>query len=267
MKRKTWALTFILALLFSLASATKLAKESKANPYPTPGIEIALRSPENRTYNNNTIPVGFTSTEVHLRVRPIFTYDLDKGESKSIQNFTTVAERVPINPQFTLIRKSSDFLLFNLSEGWHKLTVYCYTYDLTSYSDKDTVDFFVDTTPIVTFLSLENATFETVTVPLNFTVNQAFSKISYTLDGQDNVTISGNTTLTELPNGDHNVTVYVTDETGNTGTSKTMLFTVAEPEPESTLLAAASVATTAVVSTVFLFWLKTKKNKGANKHE
>jgi predicted phage tail protein len=112
-------------------------------------------------------------------------------------------------------------------------------------------------------LSFENRTFETSDVPLNFTVNQVASKIAYCLDGQENLTISGNTTLTGLPNGEHNITVYATDETGNTGASETIIFNVAKPEPPSpfptTLVATASGASVAVVGLGLLVYFKKRK--------
>jgi hypothetical protein len=67
------------------------------------------------------------------------------------------------------------------------------------------------------------------------------------LDGQNNVTINGNTTLTWLPNGYHNVTVYATDEFGNTGVSKIIYFNVDAPFPTA-LIIAASVASSGVIA-------------------
>jgi hypothetical protein len=110
---------------------------------------------------------------------------------------------------------SGNFLLFNLSEDWHKIAIYCQTYEQSqSYSDEDTIDFFVDTTPIILFLSVENMTFESSDVSFYFTVNQPTSQITYSLDGLEHIPISENVTLTGLANGNHNITVYVTDEAG-----------------------------------------------------
>jgi len=50
------------------------------------------------------------------------------------------------------------------------------------------------------------------------------------LDGQENVTIAGNTTLVGLSSGVHNVTVYACDDAGNVGSLETLTFTVAKPE-------------------------------------
>jgi hypothetical protein len=123
------------------------------------------------------------------------------------------------------------------------------------------VTFTIDTAPIVSFLSFENRTFETSEVPLNFTVNQSVSKITYCLDGQENVTISGNTTITGLPNGYHNVTVYATDQYGNAGASETIYFNVDAPEPFPTMLVIASVITAVVVGIGLLVYLKKRKHQ------
>jgi hypothetical protein len=97
-----------------------------------------------------------------------------------------------------------------------------------------TIYFEVDTTPpTVSVESMENKTYGVADVPLNFTVDEPTSWIGYSLDGQDNVTLTANTTLTGLSEGTHNLTVYARDIAGNTGTSKTLNFTVAFPPPSS----------------------------------
>jgi hypothetical protein len=118
----------------------------------------------------------------------------------------------------------------------------------------------LDTTPPnVSALSIENKTFVNSTVPLDFTVNDLVTQISYSLDGHDNVTIAGNTTLTGLSNGEHYITVYYTDIAGNVGTSETSYFTVEVPFP--TMLVAASVITVAVVGIGLLVYFKKRKHQ------
>jgi N-acetylneuraminic acid mutarotase len=94
-----------------------------------------------------------------------------------------------------------------------------------------------DTTPpTVSIVSPENKTYTVNNVSLTFTVSEQTSWIGYSLDGQDNVTITGNITLSGLSNGLHNLTVYANDAAGNTGTSETIYFTIAqkiEPPPQS----------------------------------
>jgi len=81
------------------------------------------------------------------------------------------------------------------------------------------------TPPVIIVLSPQNTTYTTSSVPLTFTVNEATSWIGYSLDNQANVTITGNTTLTDLALGPHNIIVYANDNYGNTGSSDKVYFT------------------------------------------
>jgi hypothetical protein len=85
----------------------------------------------------------------------------------------------------------------------------------------------LDTSPLkITNLSVANTTYLTGNVPLNFTINGNTTQITYSLDEQANVTIPGNTTLTGLSVGAHNVTVYAWDiDSGNIGASQTANLT------------------------------------------
>jgi hypothetical protein len=113
--------------------------------------------------------------------------------------------------------------------------------------------------PSIKVLSPENKTYDTSSVPLNFTVNEAVSQITYRLDGEENVAISGNTTLTGLANGNHNLTVYAKDEAGNIGVSETIYFSVEVPEPYPILLVSAVfVAAIAVAAGVLVYFKKRK---------
>ena len=82
--------------------------------------------------------------------------------------------------------------------------------------------------------------------------------MSYSLDGQDNVTVAGNATLSGLPNGSHNLTLYVTDKSGNIGASDIIYFRVEVPEPFPTTLVIA-VVITMVVGVGLLFYFKKRK--------
>ena len=85
----------------------------------------------------------------------------------------------------------------------------------------------VDTTPpTLSIVSPENKTYSVTDVPLTLTVNESTSWIGYSLDGQTNVTISGNTTIVSLFEGSHTITVYANDTTGNTGTSSTVYLSL-----------------------------------------
>jgi hypothetical protein len=137
-------------------------------------------------------------------------------------------------------------------------TTYYVGYEITSSS---VVKFTIDTTPpIISALSVENKTYCTADVPLNVIVNEPVSQVTYSLDGQGNIGVAGNTTLTELSNGNHNVTVYATDEAGNTGTSEARYFTVEVQQSFPTASTAVSAASIAIVaSALTAYFVKTRK--------
>jgi len=78
----------------------------------------------------------------------------------------------------------------------------------------------------VTILSPKNKQYTTSSVPLNFTINKAASWTCYSLDGHENVTINGNTNLTNLEDGSHYVVVYFKEESGNTVYSNKVSFSI-----------------------------------------
>ena len=87
--------------------------------------------------------------------------------------------------------------------------------------------------PKVTILSIaENQTFTTSNVPLSFTVTVSVKTedFAYSLNGQENKTIEGNTTLTGLSVGPQSLVVYATDIFGRSGASETVNFTIAQQE-------------------------------------
>ena len=111
--------------------------------------------------------------------------------------------------------------------------------------------------PVISIASPRNANYTSSEIDLNFTVNRHVEWMDYSLDGQENVTTTGNITITGLSKGLHNITVYAKDEFENTGVSETISFSVDVPFP-TTLVAVASVATIAVVGVGLLYFKKRK---------
>jgi hypothetical protein len=85
--------------------------------------------------------------------------------------------------------------------------------------------------------------------------------MSYSLDGLENVTVSANTTLAELPNGVHSITIYAEDAFGNVGASKAVVFTVAKPVPSLTALVIIITATVVTGAGLLLYFKKHKHTK------
>jgi hypothetical protein len=74
--------------------------------------------------------------------------------------------------------------------------------------------------------------------------------MGYSLDNQPQITMTENTTLPNLSDGPHNVTVYAKDEFENRGVSETVHFIVDKPaaEPSPMALVIASSAITAAIA-------------------
>ena len=198
--------------------------------YLTPSIEVL--SPENKTYNTRDITLDFRVNEP----AQILSMSFDGQANVTITGKITLTD---------------------LPEGSHTVTVYAE--NIFKLGSSDTVQFTVDTfPPSISLLSPENKTYGTTDISLDFRVNEAVSQISYVLDGQENWTIVGNTTLTGLANGDHNLTVYAQDNAGNIGASETISFSVEVPFP-TTFVAAASVASVSIVGAGLLIYFKKRK--------
>jgi len=201
---------------------------------------ICVGSPQNITYTTDNISLNFTVNEETSWM----------GYSLDGQGNVTIAENT--------------LTLTELADGSHNITVYANDTDGNTGAS-ETISFTVDNAPpVVSVLAPENKTYYAAEIPLNFTVNEETSKITYCLDGQENVTISGNTTLTDLPYGLHSITVYANDTDGNTGTSETISFTIAKENETATTWTTTTIAIAAVATAgaaLLIIYTKTKKKQ------
>jgi hypothetical protein len=238
---------------------------------------IKVHSPENNSaYNVNSVPYSITvekppswfNYDPFHGMLSLISYSLDGMTEITLADGDEYYNREPLNFEGTLD---------GLSEGNHSLEVYVHGVSFYNpdgrlcapgadyYLDASyKAQFTIDTTPpSISLLSVENKTYDSGNVPLNFAVNEP-AQISYCLDEQDNVTIDGNTTLTELSYGSHTLVLYASDMAGNTGTSETVTFTIAketEPaEPLPTTLILASVVSVAVIGAcLIIYFIKIRK--------
>lgn len=121
---------------------------------------------------------------------------------------------------------------------------------------------FIDAVPpAISILSPENRTYSVEDVPLTFTIDESTSWVGYSLNGQANVTIAGNTTLSGLSDGPHSLIVYSNDTAGNIGVSEMVHFAVEtqEAEPFPTLIVAAGVTIAVVGAVIIVYFLKIRK--------
>lgn len=114
------------------------------------------------------------------------------------------------------------------------------------------------TPPFPVIISPKAISYNESVISLTFTLTKSASWLSYSLDGKDNVTIDGNTTLNGIPKGVHNITVYASDANG-ISTSQTVNFTVTSETIPLYLIIAVSATTVSITALLVLFYIR--KNK------
>jgi hypothetical protein len=274
------------ALLLSVLIGTSIVDLATANPiYQKPAYDnVTMQSPQqNQTYNPQvSITLRFTVKANDPLPYSSYFYTLD-GSGESLTgpvwndmgklNIQLVSEVVisddsaspgyPPYLPYTECTFDCSATLPRLSEGKHNVTIYRGLNKMNihgGYYPLLTVYFAVSNPPVVTVLSLGNNAHVAADVPLNFAVSKPFSKIAYSLDGQANVTVSGNTTLTGLSSGQHSLTVYAWDTLGSVGASETVTFTV-EPFPKTWIAVAFVASIAAVAFGLLAYSIKKQKNK------
>jgi len=163
-------------------------------------LTVSIISPQNTTFLDDNIPLIFTLNEPTTWIG----YSLDGQANTTITENTT---------------------LTGLTNGPHHVVVLAND-TLGNMGVSNTINFIVqDTTaPTITILSPENKTYSTVNVFLTFTIDEPVSWLAYSLDDQLNVTINSNTTITDLSEGPHEISISATDMAGNTGNSTQQFF-------------------------------------------
>lgn len=206
-------------------------------------IVITIQLPENKVYTENSIPVAFT-------IQRSYAGWYMTGQPDSYAYFLDGKEII-FKP--SKVSADSDYYvckvtLSGLSEGSHWLFILVsYTYQgyyfqfpsLISHAGfSDVIAFKVNAaTPRVSVLSPKPAkTYNTTTLPLDFTVSEPADWLGYSLDGEAPVTITGNTTLYDLSNGTHIIVVHAEDTAGSTGASTPITFKVKtqDTQPQQT---------------------------------
>ncbi len=192
--------------------------------YGTVAPKVQIISPDNKTYSNVTL-----------------SYKINRGTQwigYSIDNHPNVTIKTETN-------------LLGLSEGNHNVTIYAND-SLGNMGSSNTVFFSVDILPpILQILVPQNQTYGVIDIQLTFTINEAFSNLAYSLDGQSKKDIVGNVTLPALSNGAHRLTLYAADDLGNLA-EKTVFFNVS-PFPIVAIAAVVAIAIIVIASGYLLY--------------
>jgi hypothetical protein len=300
MKRKAIA-TILVLLIFAFLIPIVQAQAPEPPDVDTLGPvvffyqsgKVAILSPENSTTNVNPIQLRFT-----VEAPGMFGQfgnvgvSLDGGVINSVTELDKSV--VQEGPDWYWYKTTAQAMatLPTLSMGTHTVTVYygwqylgipenpsLLRYEVSAHA---TVTFVIVNSsihqnmpptsdleePLITIQMPQNATYLLNEVSLDFVLNEPTSKMIYCLDEGENVTVTGNFTLTDLSNGAHNLTLYAWDSAGNVGASETITFTV-DRHPESTFqieplrwlpVGAVSVAVAVVVAVAAVVYLKKRKH-------
>jgi hypothetical protein len=272
---------FVLGLLTSLlvgvqTAGAQYAQDGRYFPLASP---INITSPSNNTYSSSLLTLNITFKLVSNLDRTNITmfYSVDGKDNVTIRVSGTF---VPIEVTRTYENGTTEngisifsyyvitgcVALPELPEGSHEITVYGEYKHVGGSNfnvfDSSTVYFTTDdgNPPVLSNLSLENKTYSQNNLSLNFATDEPTSWIGYCLDGKTNVTITENTTLTDIATGSHSLTVFANDTVGNMGASETINFTVDQRiEPSPATIAAASTVSVVVVSAGLLVYFKKKE--------
>ena len=128
------------------------------------------------------------------------------------------------SPNVTLTKISS--LVDNIPDGPHSIILFA-TDSLGNTGTSQTVHFTIDNAaPTITILTPISQTYSSADIILTFVVDKPVTQVSYSLNEQPVVSITGNITIPALPDGNHVIVVYAVDELGNSGISDEISFTI-----------------------------------------
>lgn len=289
MKRNALALSLISALLllivifqFGFVAANPIGEYF---PYD-PNSIITVQYPENRMeFSARTLSLRF-SLNLSLWY-PDYLYEYNPGYSCNVSSIQYYLDG-DFAGNLTEISHADKFInltatLDGLADGKHTLEIKTTTnglywhqvggwrpgdtpgYDHSSdpiFDSSGLVNFTINAnSPSVSFLSPANNTYALPDIPLNFTVKEPASQVAYSLDGKESIVIFGNTTLTGLTNGDHNITVYAKNYAGDIKVSETLFFSVKVPSPfpTATVIAVSGISAVVVVGAGLLVYFKKRK--------
>ncbi|MEM2912588.1 MAG: hypothetical protein QXM52_00685 [Candidatus Bathyarchaeia archaeon] len=261
----------ILLLLFQATARVHFILLASANfiPPPVPPPTISILHPENKTYSVNNISLSFIGEVYSPLTEPTPSVGIGDRIAKvcySLDGQKNVTIKNTIATTFPKITITGTETLHKLSEGSHSLIVYIWDVN-GGVGSSAAVHFTIDTTPpIILILSPENKSYITNNIQLNITLNEAASWMGYILDGEANVTITGNITLMDLSYGSHTLVVYAEDTAENVRASETIHFTVNPPSASWTnpiVSASAMIATCgAAIVLGVVFYRKRKSIRG-----
>lgn len=264
----------LLVLMFAMFASVfsfDLAEANFVFPVDESRPVVKVQLPENRVYSTNVVPIAFTVEDIPYLYyrRGLFAFVLD-GESEFFSPVLVSEGRAFCRYRATLS---------GLSEGTHGLNIVAtgaisFEGRFVDASSSSGVVFFtvnVAVPRVMVDSPWQAKNYNINTLPLDFTVSEPVTSMSYSLDGEAIVPISGNTTLSGLSEGTHTIVVEAEDLAGSVGSSAPVKFTIAtqtsgvqvgsESSPFPTLLVAVAliVSASAVSFGLVAYFLRRKR--------
>ena len=235
-------LTLIFLLLFGVNPASCNIIFIHDGHELTAAIAPYIMSPSSQTYTSGwlTLYVNFKGW-IFGNVWFSMNYSLDGNDNQTVplkDHYFGFFPQTGGHPEKNYWDASAELPV--LSNGSHWLTVYLEcrwdTYDSSGTHTHEGFDsqtvYFSIRSPIM--LLLENQTYKTDAIPLNFYANEQVSQIAYSIDNQSNVTTSGNSTLSGLAEGVHSINVYAADAQGHWVYFDAAKFAIVKPATSTT---------------------------------
>ena len=183
--------------------------------------KIFIQNPINQYYKTSTLDFIYTITDLRLDTVVIYI--------DSVANSSSILSGSP---------------LVGLGEGPHNITIVAN--DTFGFQSRKVILFIIDTTkPVITLSSPLAKTYDTDSITVSYTIAEThpYTTLLY-LDGVVNTTNwqSGHS-LTQMANGNHNLTIVVTDSAGNVKIQQ-VSFTILVPEQTTTSQSKSTSAST-----------------------
>ncbi|WP_167880881.1 PGF-pre-PGF domain-containing protein [Methanococcoides sp. AM1] len=234
------------------------------------------------TTGNTTITVTngsiTNSTTVNVLNRPIFSITMDEPEEGHNYSTSTIFLNVSANLEVdtwmyninaTGNHTFTPNITLPLPDGSHNITVFAN--DTNGNMTSLMANFTIDTTPpSVTIESPQNKAYDTNTVNLNVSADEDVMVWMYNLNGEGNKTFTPNTTLSSLPEGEYDITVFANDTIGNIGSAAisfsidTITPTVTIESPQNTTYDTSTVSLNVFADEDVAIWMYNLNGEGNN---
>jgi hypothetical protein len=250
MRRAVVTLTAILVIIFLMEPIAQF-EAVEANPYNFIKPYLFIESPDASPwviYQTTSIPIEVEVLPAPKTNLVDLSYILDGSPNVKLS----------ITSYETSLTSFGKGTLSNLTDGYHKVTAV--SVDSKGNVLSGSTTFLVNTTlrfPTL-LLSPNNITYYSKEIPLTYTINDPKYTVYYRFDNSSKqITLTGNTTLSGLSEGQHTITAVASDHKTGTGLYSKQIanFTIDTINPTPTPTPTVPEFSCLIISPLFAFVL------------